>query len=245
MKNRIPALCLALILTLLCLPLSVSVSAEESSGNAVTGLYGEADDLARFGTDEEYAIVPCCAGSSAVDLHGNDGKTLQIYRSARHENQIWTIGKVGDYYYFKSKWNGKAVDVPNSAAAGIRELQCYGYHGGDNQLWRLESMGDGTYSIHSKLNDSMVWDVRGGLWDDGTVIQLHQQNRTPAQRFRFVHVSTTEPTSEWGADRHDCSGSDWSIWDTPARMTGITTTAVKTIFTSTPLPTSSGLLRWL
>ena len=70
MKNRIPALCLALILTLLCLPLSVSVSAEESSGNAVTGLYGEADDLARFGTDEEYAIVPCCAGSSAVDLHG-------------------------------------------------------------------------------------------------------------------------------------------------------------------------------
>lgn len=213
MKKRIPALCLALILTLLCLPLSVSVSAEESSDNAVAGLYDEADDLVRFGTDEEYAIVPCCAGSSAVDLHGNDGKTLQIYRSARHENQIWTIGKVGDYYYFKSKWNGKAIDVPDANAANGQKPEGYDYHGGDNQLWRLESMGDGTYSIHSKLNDSMVLDIAGGSWDDGTTVQLYTQNRTPAQRFRFVHVSTTEPMSEWGADRHDCFGSDWSIWD--------------------------------
>ena len=213
MKKRILALCLALILTLLCMPLSVPVSAEESSDNALTGLYGEADDLARFGTDEEYAIVPCCAGSSAVDLHGNDGKTLQIYRFARHENQIWTIGKAGDYYYFKSKRNGKAIDVPNANAANGQKPEGYDYHGGDNQLWRLENLGDGTYSIHSKLNNSMVLDIAGGSWDDGTTVQLYTQNRTPAQRFRFVHVSTTEPMSEWGADRHDCFGSDWSIWD--------------------------------
>ena len=228
MKNRIPALFMALILTLFCLP--VSAFAQEDSGDSegfaestdvfsegsdgeTEHAYNEADDFVRFGIGEEYAIVPCCAGSSVVDLHGIDGKTLQIFKSARHENQIWTIGKVGDSYYFRSKRNGKAVDVPNADASGNRELQCYDYHGGDNQLWRLESMGDGTYSIHAKLNDSMVWDVRDAAWADGTVIRLYQQNRTNAQRFRFVHVSTTEPMSEWGADRHDCYGSGWSIWD--------------------------------
>ncbi|MCR4646030.1 MAG: hypothetical protein K5695_11610 [Oscillospiraceae bacterium] len=33
------------------------------------------------------------------------------------------------------------------------------------------------------------------------------------QRFSFVPLTTQEPLSEWGASRHDCSGSDWSIWD--------------------------------
>ena len=201
MKKRIPALCLALILTLLCMP--ISVSAEESSGNAVVGLCDEADDFARFGTDEEYAIVPCCAGSSAVDLNGGDGKTLQIYKSVRHENQIWTVGKVGDYYYFKNKRNGKAIDVPNANAADGQILEGYDYHGGDNQLWRLENLGDGTYSIHSKLNDSKVLDIAGGSWNDGTTVQLYTQNRTPAQRFRFVHVSTI------GRGSRNCRHSDF------------------------------------
>lgn len=109
--------------------------------------------------------------------------------------------------------NGKVFDVPSADASDGKAVQCYNYHGGDNQLWRLENLGDGTYSIHAKLNDSKVLDIAGGIWNDGASVQLYTQNRTPAQRFRFVHVSTTEPTSEWGASRHDCTGSNLSIWD--------------------------------
>ena len=216
MKKRMTALLAALILMLFCLPLHIFAA---QTSDAVLSLDGvdavdESDDFARYGTNEEYAIVPCSAGSSCVDLDNIGGKKLQLWNSDLRDNKVWTFTKVGDYYYIKSRWKGKVVDVPNSNATQGNELQCYEYHGGNNQLWRLESMGDGTYAIHSKLNDSLVWDVKGGcIWDNGTAIQLYPSHGKPNQRFRFVHASTIEPMSEWGSSRRDCYSSDWSVWD--------------------------------
>lgn len=218
MKKRMTALFIALILTLFCLPLHVFAAQTSGSAFSLDGIdaVDESDDFARYGTSEEYAIVPCCAGGSAVD--SGNGEELHLWRTHLKTNQIWTVGKVGDYYYIKSKSSGKVVDVPASKAELRTELICFEYHGNDNQLWRLESMGDGTYSIHSKLNDSLSWDVKGFTWnsgggDNGTPIQLYTSHGEPNQRFRFVHTSTVEPMSEWGASRHDCNGSNWSVWD--------------------------------
>ena len=212
MKKRITALVTALFVTLFCLPLYVFTSGTVVQAAGVSDLY-EADDLQRYGTDEEYAIVPCNAGGSCVDLNGSNATSLQLYELHCKVNQIWKIGKVGDYYYFKSKWNGKAIDVPYGSASSGVQLQGFDYHGGNNQLWRLESMGDGTYCIHSKINDSFVWDVWGAAWDNGSAIALGGQHNNPNQRFRFVHTSTIEPMVEWGSTRKDCKGSNWSVWD--------------------------------
>ena len=174
----------------------------------------EADDFARYGIGEEYAIVPVHAGYSCVDLNGSNETDLQLYKSHHHVNQRWKIKRVGSYYAFISVWKDKkAVDVPGGDASLRKGLQCYEYNGTDAQLWRLESLGDGTYLIHSKLNDKYVWDVRNGTWDDGNAIQLYDITKRYDQRFRFIHTSTVEPMSEWGASRHDCSGSNWSVWD--------------------------------
>ncbi|MBQ7219272.1 MAG: RICIN domain-containing protein [Ruminococcus sp.] len=214
MKKRIIALFIALMLVSLCLPLSVS--AAETSGSAsvvVNDASNEADDFVRYGTDEEYAIVPCNAGRSCIDLDNVSGTTLQLWSSNYGSNELWTLGKVGDYYYIKNKQNGNVVDVPGGTVSTGKRLQGYDYNGTDAQLWRLESLGDGTYCIHSKLNDSLVWDVQGDTWNDGSAISLTNQHRAPNQRFRFVHASTIEPMSEWGATRHDCTGTNWSVWD--------------------------------
>ncbi len=225
MKNRITAFALALVLTLFGMPYTASAEAAAdntqitsddttvSDDTAASDDNYELDDFARYGVGEEYAIVPCNAGSSCVDLHGENGTDLQIYRSQRHDNQLWTLEKAGGYYYIKSKSSGKVVDVPGSDASSTKQLQCFDRSGGDNQLWRLESMGDGTYTIHSKLDDSLVWNIRGAVWNDGSAIQLYQMNGEPNERFRFVHTSTVEPMSEWGSSRQDCNGTDWSIWD--------------------------------
>lgn len=215
MKKRIIALLAALILTLFCLPLNVF--AEENSGSAVSldnnSAADASDDLARYGLDEEYSIVPCHAGCSAVDLNGSNGKDIMIYKAHRKTNQRWKLKKVGDYYAFVSVWNDKVIDIPNADAVSGKELQGYRYNGTDAQLWKLESMGDGTYSVHSKMNDSLVWDVSGASWNDNTRIMLYPQHRYSNQRFRFVHTSTVEPMSDWGASRRDCNGSNWSLWD--------------------------------
>ena len=220
MKKRIMALLIAFTLVLFCLPISVFAEGASDETADSAGAYEEADDLTRWGIGEEYAIVPCSAGSSAVDLNGSNATDIQIYQSKRKVNQIWTLGKVGDYYYFKSKWNGKVIDVPNSNAVSGQALQGYEYNGTDAQLFALESMGDGTYCVHSKRNGSLVWDVQGGSWNDGARITLFTQHKAPNQRFRFVHVSTVEPMSDWGSERQDCIGSDWSVWDGSANDFG-------------------------
>ena len=215
MKKRIIALMTALILVMSCMPLPVFAAEKADTSASDTAAVYEADDgaddFARYGTDGEYAIVPCHAGSSSMD--SGNGSEFKIWRTHRMNNQRWIIGKVGDYYYFKTKAGGKVVDVPHSKAANDQTLQCFDYHGSDNQLWRLENMGDGTYSIHSKLNDAMVMDVKGESRDNGTAVMLYQQSRRYNQRFRFVHVSNTEPVNEWGSVRQDCYGKDWSVWD--------------------------------
>ena len=213
MKKRISALFIAILMVMFCLPISVSAEETSTKTPETVGGYEGADDLARWGIGEEYAIVPCNAGTSAVDLNGSNGTDITIHKSHRKVNQRWTLGKVGEYYYFKNKWNGKVIDVSDSNAVSGQALQGNTYNGTDSQLWKLESMGDGTYSIQNKLNDSLVWDVQGSTWNNGAKITLFTQHKASNQRFRFVHVSTVEPMSDWGSERQDCSGSDWSVWD--------------------------------
>ena len=175
----------------------------------------ELDDLVRYGLDEEYALVPLHAGNSAVDLSDSDGngKVIHIWKAHHRTNQRWKLKKVGDYYAFVSVSNGKVIDVPDGNAVSGQTLQSWDYNGTDAQLWRLESMGDGSYTIHSKKNDSLVWDVPNASWDNGTKILLYGNHAYSHQRFRFVHVSTIEPMSDWGSTRQDCNGSNWSVWD--------------------------------
>lgn len=213
MKKRISALFIAILMVMFCLPISVSAEETSTKTPETVGGYEGADDLARWGIGEEYAIVPCNAGTSAVDLNGSNGTDITIHKSHRKVNQRWMLGKVGEYYYFKNKWNGKVIDVSDSNAVPGQALQGNTYNGTDSQLWKLESMGDGTYSIQNKLNDSLVWDVQGSTWNNGAKITLFTQHKASNQRFRFVHVSTVEPMSDWGSERQDCSGSDWSVWD--------------------------------
>ena len=210
MKKRIIASVLALVMALLCLPFTAFAEGDAQKTQNTSDASYELDDFARYGTSEEYAIVPCNAGSSCVD---DGGTEIHLWMTHRRDNQIWTLVKAGDSYYIKSKANGKVIGVPGAKAESGVGLECYDYHGGDNQLWRLESMGDGTYAIHSKLNDSLVWNVRGDVWDNGAAIQLYRMNGEANERFRFIHTSTVEPMSEWGSSRQDCNGSDWSVWD--------------------------------
>ncbi len=210
MKKRIIAIIITVLLVMSCLPVSVSAADNSSAG---TGDNYETDDFARYGTDEEYSIVPCHAGGSAVDFNAANGKGITIHKSHRKTNQRWKLKKVGDCYAFISVLNGKAIDVPRSNSTNKQQLQVYDYHGENNQLWRLESMGDGTYTIHSKLNGAFCWDVSDASWDDGKKVCLYTQHSGPNQRFRFVHTSTIEPMSDWGSTRRDCSGTNWSMWD--------------------------------
>ena len=180
--------------------------AEESTKKAA-GL-----DFTAYGEDEGFAIVPVCAGSSSVDLVENSGK-ITSHKTHRGKNQAWTIHKYKDYYFFESLANGnKVIQVTDISEGSPTEAKTT-FSESDRQLFKLEDAGDGSYFIHSKINEKLVWDVAGASSENGTTIQLYTLNRTNAQRFRFVHLTTVEEMSDWGASRQDCYAADYDVWD--------------------------------
>lgn len=192
---------------------SVTEEEYDSTDTDVAETTAFENDLERYGTDEEYSIVPCCAGGARVDMSTASDRSIQLYKTTLGTNQQWTLGKVGDYYYIQSKYDGKVVEVPGGNAVSGVVLSCADYNGSDKQLWALEDMNDGTFSLHSKLNNSLVWDVQNNTSADFSKILLYSQHRYSNQRFRFIHLSTVEPVSEWGSKIHDCEGTNRDIWD--------------------------------
>ncbi len=172
MKKRITALFIALLLVAFSLPISAnaaSVTVDEIKPNVVL------------------SIVPCNATDASVDLNGENLKDIQIYTSKGVDNQMWLLGKVGDYYTIKSKKTQDVIEVKDGNAVADQMIEVNAYDGSDKQLWRLEKMDDGSYSIHSKLDDSLVWDVQGENTSNGTRIMIHAQHKKSNQKFLFIN----------------------------------------------------------
>ena len=168
--------------------------------------------LQNYGEEETFSIVPCCAGSCAIDLAVSQNTAI-LYQTHRMKNQRWYIHRSGAYYYFENAETHAVLEVPDGNISAEPQLKTGNYDGSDKQLWELENLEDGTFLIHSKLNPKYAIDTYDASWNNGTVIRVYPCNYSNAQRFRFVALDTVESTDQWGASRHDCYGSDWDYWD--------------------------------
>lgn len=189
----------------------VQVQTAEPAAQETGNSRGQLD----FPEDEGYAVVPLCGGSRCIDADsGNSNyKKIQIWRTSRSQNQTWRLRRNGEYYYFELMVNSDVLEVKDGKAYDKSELTTAAYTGEDKQLWILEDTGGGTYSIKSKLDPNFVLTVDSYSYDNGAKVFLKSQVNGYDQQFRFVHVSTPESMSEWGASRADCYGSNWDVWD--------------------------------
>lgn len=188
-------------------PVSVSAAEIYLSGEGTESVL-EVNTVLR--ENVQYAIVPCCAGSSAVDLNGTAVGLSQVNRGA---GQRWTLHKSGEFWYISCGDANKTLRDSGGKGASGALLTVGSYDGRDAFLWRLEDMHDGTFVIHSGINDKVVLDIYGSKSENGTQISLSGYHGKSNQRFRFIDLSTVVPMNEWGASRTDCTGTDWDFWD--------------------------------
>ncbi|MBP0989407.1 MAG: RICIN domain-containing protein, partial [Oscillospiraceae bacterium] len=181
------------------------------------------DDFQRYGTDENYKFVPLHAGHMVVDLNGGGNQSyVHLWTAVHTGDQEISMHKLenSDYYYFEHPVSHKVVSIANGNVWGGVGLAMTGYTGDDWQLWRLEPLGDGTYVIHSKANDDLVWDCHNqGTYND-TRVEVYPVNKLSHQRFRISHATTVEPVSEWGAHLKSTQSQSWSLWDGDDTYTG-------------------------
>ena len=87
-----------------------------------------------------------------------------------------------------ARHSGKVLDVAGgSADNGARIIQ-WDYHGGGNQLFRLEPLGDGSYRLVAQ-HSGRVLDVEGGSADNGARIIQWDWHGGPNQQWKLARYA--------------------------------------------------------
>ncbi|MFP4031992.1 MAG: RICIN domain-containing protein [Desulfococcaceae bacterium] len=104
--------------------------------------------------------------------------------------QLWTLVPLGDdgeapRYSVISYATGRCLDVSGNSEASGANVQQYPCHGGPNQQWRLEPIGDGAYRIVAVHSDFCL-DVDGAATESGANVQQYPCHGGDNQAWRLI-----------------------------------------------------------
>ena len=146
--------------------------------------------------DGNYKIHSLLSKDYCIDVYdasSADFANIWLYRENTESNaQNFTISHVSDgWYKIQNIGSGKVLDVANgSRSSGTNVWQC-SWNGTDAQLWKIISVGDGSYYLKNKLGCYL--DVYDGKAANGTNIWVYNFNGSTAQRFSFSPAKAVTP----------------------------------------------------
>ena len=95
-----------------------------------------------------------------ISVYNNYRNDYQKFQLTHKSNSYYSIDMMG--YYLDLEYGKNYLNFNKNGHAGVI---LYDYHGGDNQLWKLEKKSDTdeSYVIRSKLNEKLVFDHTSSL----------------------------------------------------------------------------------
>lgn len=99
------------------------------------------------------------------------------------------VGAGGNYFTIESIASGMVLDVCGGVAyagASIIQWPRLGASGSDNQKWALQSAGDNSYFLVSKLDSRFCIDISGQSKQDGTAVLLWPKSTNQANQRFFI-----------------------------------------------------------
>lgn len=117
---------------------------------------------------------------------------IQIWTNENVQQQKFQITRIDDnsnVYKITAVHSAKVLDVQGANCNCGANVNQYESNGTDAQFWYVRDCGDGYYNIISKLN-GLCLDIAGGnIFQNGNNAQLFYDNKTDAQKFKFIPVS--------------------------------------------------------
>lgn len=164
-------------------------------GVTVNGTYMEASYA--LGNNLTYNFTPSTAGTYKFIVRARNTESETDLCTALVESTTYvtvispndqpTPIVSGAYYKLTAKHSGKALDVYNASMADAADVgQCV-YYGSDNQIWKIDSTGDGYYKLTAK-HSGKVLDVQGGSMENGGNIIQFADYGNENQKWQFVYV---------------------------------------------------------
>ncbi|MBV7700197.1 family 43 glycosylhydrolase [Streptomyces sp. TRM70350] len=115
-------------------------------------------------------------------------------------------------YTVVNRNSGKCLDVAGGSSADGANVQQYACHGGSNQRWRLEDLGDDTHRLVNVATGKVLDTANCSTADGADLRQWSWLNNT-CQRFRFLatdsgHVRIVNQATGKVADVANCGTAD-------------------------------------
>ena len=118
----------------------------------------------------------------------SNGARLQIWqRYQKHQNQVFYLQKVGNYWKIVAHNSGKVIEVRDSSKSDNAQVAQWDYAGIACQQWTIICNSDGTVSFKNR-NSGKYIDVSGNRSDNGTKMVQYQYNGTTAQKFKLYRL---------------------------------------------------------
>jgi hypothetical protein len=143
-----------------------------------------------------FKIVSAASGKVLDVSRGSSDDRAQIIQFDDHDgvNQLWRfITTLQDPsspsqptgLAIQSVGSGKVLDVEGGSNDDSAPIIQFQDHGGSNQRWRLESVGNGLFRIVSAASGKVL-DVEGGSLDNGARVIQFRDHGGPNQRWKLI-----------------------------------------------------------
>lgn len=153
----------------------------------------EQPELPPIADEAVFDISPELTGSSrrvaTQGDHGTEGTNVESDASANVLGQYWrTVSLGGSEYRFVSLKGGALGYDAATERANVRIVG----KDSDDARWTLVKNDDGSYSLAPAADRSLRLDVSGAGSDNGTNLQVWDDNGTKAQRFSLQQAQLVE-----------------------------------------------------
>jgi hypothetical protein len=152
-----------------------------------------------------FKIVSAASGKVLDVSRGSSDDRAPIIQFEDHDqaNQLWHLfipfadpssPSLGAGFAIQSVGSGKVLDVKGGSQDDSAPIIQFQDHGGLNQRWRLESVGNGLFRIVSSASGKVL-DVEGGSLNNGARVIQFRDHGGPNQRWKLIlaGISTAGP----------------------------------------------------
>ena len=90
-------------------------------------------------------------------------------------------------YMIESKLKSNMnIDINLASRLNNTNVMLWNTNNGNNQIWKLNLLGNSTYNISSSMNPNVLLDLNGGSISNGTNIQIYKNNNGNAQKWNII-----------------------------------------------------------
>lgn len=146
-----------------------------------------------FDRDHSYRIVNKENNNMVIDiLHSSPDNSADIVimdKDVNSVSQSWTfiVNDSGEYYIANDN-AAKLLDVPGASKKNSVSMKLWQPNGDNNQLWKINDLGNGYYSIINK-NSNKALGVKNGVFTNNNNIDQYDYHAYENQQWKFEVIN--------------------------------------------------------